>query len=201
MLSVNWEKLGGLLPVIVQSARSGEVLMLGYMSPEALEITRDEGYVCFFSRSRQKLWRKGEGSGNKLKVEAMQLDCDGDALLVSASPTGPTCHLGTSSCFGKSRAALLDELEAVISERRECSSQSSYVTKLCARGPSFVAQKVGEEAVEVAIASAQGDSQALLEESADLLFHMLVNLQVHGKRLDDVLAILEARREKVHAAT
>lgn len=201
---LDFGKGDGLLPVIVQHARFGEVLMLGYMNPEALRETLRRRRVVFWSRSKQRLWEKGETSGNHLAVLDVRADCDQDALLVVVEPAGPVCHLGTRSCFGDtgpSRAGgpgFLDELERVIEDRiaRPGVDSGSYTARLFAAGPRRIAQKVGEEGVEVALAAVAQEPEALVAESADLLFHLIVLLRARGLRLDDVVAEL-ARR---HAA-
>lgn len=192
---LDWDKGDGLLPAIVQHALSGAVLMLGYMSRESFAATLAGGEAVFFSRSRARLWRKGESSGNVLKVVEMRADCDADALLVRALPVGPTCHLGTRSCFGEPPpATLLEELEGVIAGRIADRPVDSYVARLVAAGPARVAQKVGEEGVETALAAVAGDAETLAGEAADLLFHLLVLLQVRGLSLEPVLEQLASRR-------
>lgn len=192
---LDWDKGNGLLPAIVQHALSGAVLMLGYMSRESFAATLARGEAVFFSRSRARLWRKGESSGNVLKVIEMRADCDADTLLVRALPVGPTCHLGTRSCFGEPPSAtLLEELEAVIAGRMADRPADSYVARLAAAGPARVAQKVGEEGVETALAAVAGDAEALAGEAADLLFHLLVLLRVRGLSLESVLERLASRR-------
>jgi phosphoribosyl-AMP cyclohydrolase / phosphoribosyl-ATP pyrophosphohydrolase len=192
---LDWAKGDGLLPAVVQHALSGAVLMLGYMSRASYEATLACGEAVFFSRGRGRLWRKGETSGNVLKVVEIRTDCDADALLLRAEPAGPTCHLGTRSCFGAPLAAtLLDELEGVIAARLEERPEDSYVARLAAGGPARAAQKLGEEGVETALAAVTRDDDGLAEESADLLFHLLVLLRIRGLSLEAVLARLAARR-------
>lgn len=192
--AIDWGKGAGLAPAIVQDATSGRVLMLGYMNRESYALTLSEGQAVFFSRSRQRLWRKGETSGNTLEVREIRVDCDADSLLVRAVPAGPACHLGTTSCFGEAvPATLLDELEAVIDGRLAQRPEDSYVAKLAAAGVARVAQKVGEEGVETALAAVTRDDDGLAEESADLLFHLLVLLRIRGLSLEDLLAKLAAR--------
>jgi phosphoribosyl-AMP cyclohydrolase / phosphoribosyl-ATP pyrophosphohydrolase len=192
---LDWAKGDGLLPAIVQHAVTGRVLMLGYMSRESYAATLACGEAVFFSRSRGCLWRKGETSGNTLAVREIHLDCDADTLLVRAVPAGPTCHLGTTSCFGETvPATLLDELEAVIDGRLAERPEDSYVAKLAAAGVARAAQKVGEEGVETALAAVTRDDEGLAEESADLLFHLLVLLRIRGLSLEDLLVKLAARR-------
>ena len=196
--SLDWDKGDGLLPAIVQDAVDGSVLMLGYMNREALARTLAEGKVTFFSRSRQQLWQKGETSGNVLELVAVSADCDRDTLRVQARPSGPTCHLGTRTCFAgdsETRRApgFLGELEDVIRSRLDDAPEGSYVASLAARGRQRMAQKIGEEGVETALALSAGDAEALLDESADLLFHLMVALLSEGLSLHEVIARLEAR--------
>jgi phosphoribosyl-AMP cyclohydrolase / phosphoribosyl-ATP pyrophosphohydrolase len=192
---LDWAKGDGLLPAIVQHAVTGAVLMLAYMNREAYAETLACGEAVFFSRSRGRLWRKGETSGNVLKVVEISADCDADTLLVRAQPAGPTCHLGTTSCFGaRPVATLLDELEGVIDTRLAERPEDSYVARLALAGPARAAQKLGEEGVETALAAVTRDDEGLAEESADLLFHLLVLLRIRGLSLENVLAKLAARR-------
>jgi phosphoribosyl-AMP cyclohydrolase / phosphoribosyl-ATP pyrophosphohydrolase len=199
---LDFAKGGGLLPAIVQDAANGAVLMLGYMNREALEATVTRGRVVFFSRSKGRLWEKGEASGHSLELECIYADCDRDALLVIARPSGPVCHLGTSSCFGDPEllvaepSSILGKLERTITERRELMPKESYTARLLASGVKSVAQKVGEEGVEVALAAAAGTDAEVVAEISDLLYHLLVLLQARGLRLQHVLAELLAR----HAA-
>lgn len=190
-----WEKMDGLLPAIVQDAASDQLLMLGYMDRTALETTLRDGLVTFFSRSKQRHWRKGESSGNVLRLVDIRADCDGDALLVRAHPTGPTCHLGTVSCFGDAPAGAgwLGRLERIVAERATADPQESYTARLLAGGPGKAAQKVGEEGVEVALAAVSRDEAGLAEEAADLLFHLLVTLRSRDVPLTRVVEILRAR--------
>ena len=200
--TLDFDKGAGLVPAIVQHADSGSVLMLGYMNREALEKTLRERRVTFYSRSRGRLWTKGESSGNFIAVEAVTADCDRDALLVLGRPAGPVCHTGAADCFHgqpPSRAtelAFLQRLEAVIATRIAEQPDSSYTAKLHARGPSRVAQKVGEEGLEVALAAVGGDPAAVVSESADLVYHLLLLLKTHDRSLGDVVRELESR----HAA-
>ncbi|MBS3743056.1 MAG: bifunctional phosphoribosyl-AMP cyclohydrolase/phosphoribosyl-ATP diphosphatase HisIE [Wenzhouxiangellaceae bacterium] len=196
--NLDWDKAGGLMPSIVQDARTGRVLMLGYMNPEALEKTQATGHVTFFSRSRQRLWTKGESSGNTLELMGMQVDCDRDTLLVHAVPHGPTCHLGTDTCWGNEGhppVAFLAELERVIESRVGADPQSSYTAGLLAKGVKRCAQKVGEEGVEVALAATAGDREELVNESADLLYHLLVVLAASDVSLEEICRQLEARHQ------
>jgi phosphoribosyl-AMP cyclohydrolase / phosphoribosyl-ATP pyrophosphohydrolase len=192
---LDWAKGDGLLPAIVQHAVTGAVLMLAYMNRDAYVETLACGEAVFFSRSRGRLWRKGETSGNVLRVVEITADCDADTLLLRAQPAGPTCHLGTTSCFGaRPVATLLDELEGVIDARLAERPEDSYVARLAAAGPARAAQKLGEEGVETALAAVTRDDEGLAEESADLLFHLLVLLRIRGLSLQNVLAKLAARR-------
>lgn len=192
---LDWVKGDGLLPAVVQHALSGVVLMLGYMSRESYAETLACGEAVFFSRSRGRLWRKGETSGNTLKVVEVHADCDADTLLLRAEPAGPTCHLGAASCFGEALpATLLDELESVIASRLMEKPEDSYVARLAAEGPARAAQKLGEEGVETALAAVTRDADGLADEAADLLFHLLVLLQIKGLKLEDVLKRLADRR-------
>ena len=195
---LDWAKGDGLLPAIVQHAADGRVLMLGYMNAAALDKTRDSGLVTFFSRSKQRLWTKGETSGHVLKLVDLSADCDADTILVQALPEGPTCHLGTSTCFGETPApgaGFLSALEAVIRQRAESGPADSYTARLLDSGVKRCAQKVGEEGVEVALAALAEDREELAEEAADLLYHLLVCLQVSGVQLDAVIAVLRQRHK------
>lgn len=188
-----WQKQDGLLPAIVQDADSLQVVMLGYMNREALQSTLASGRVCFFSRSKNRLWTKGERSGHFLELVSVQSDCDSDALLVLAHPNGPTCHLQRSSCFADAPAHFLTVLERRIAERKNADPATSYSKRLMDSGLPKVAQKVGEEAVETVIAALAQDREALLGESADLLYHLLLLLQCRGLALQDVIGVLEKR--------
>lgn len=193
---LNWDKVDGLMPAIVQDAATGRVLMLGYMNPEALEKSRATGHVTFFSRSKQRLWTKGETSGNTLQLVDIAADCDGDTLRVAAIPQGPTCHLGTDTCFGDGFSppvGFLAELERIVASRRGTDPEASYTARLLDRGVKRCAQKVGEEGVEVALAAAAGDPDELVNESADLLYHLLVVLAVSDVTLEAVVDTLRAR--------
>ena len=192
---IDFEKGDGLVPVVVQDADTRRVLMLGYMNREAAERTLATGLVTFWSRSRDALWTKGETSGDTLRLVVMHPDCDQDALLVLAEPAGPTCHTGAVSCFdGDAGIGALAELERTIRRRLESGGEGSYVRSLAERGPDRIAQKVGEEAVEVVLASKNDDDAALAGEAADLLFHLLVLLNHRGLGLGDVVDVLEGRR-------
>ena len=193
-----WQKQDGLLPVIVQDADSHRVLMLGYMSREALAKTLELRQVTFFSRSKQRLWTKGESSGHVLTLVDLEVDCDSDTLLVQARPQGPTCHLGTASCFpsapGNDSVNVLGELDALIRLREADRPPGSYTTKLFDSGIKRIAQKVGEEGLETALAAVVEDDEALLGEAADLVYHLLVLLRMRGLSLVDVERVLAARR-------
>ena len=194
-----WDKMDGLLPAIVRDAADGSVLMLGYMDRAALEATLADRLVTFFSRSKNRLWRKGESSGNLLRLVAIAADCDRDALLVTAEPAGPTCHLGTRSCFGDAEPpgpAWLGTLERIVADRASAPPEQSYTARLLAEGPAKVAQKVGEEGVEVALAAVARDAEGVVEEASDLLFHLLVLLRGRGIPLSDVIARLRSRHEE-----
>lgn len=191
-----WDKMNGLLPAIIQNSLSGDVLMLGYMNKAALEQTINSGKVTFYSRSKQKLWVKGETSGNTLFLTTIIPDCDNDALLILAKPEGPTCHKGSNSCFNSDTTfslGLLTKLQQTIVQRAESTEPSSYTKQLLGSGRKRMAQKVGEEGVEVAIAASSGDRDELLNESADLIYHLLVLLYGFGYQLDNVLDILMQR--------
>ena len=194
---VDWEKGDGLVPAIVQHAISGRVLMLGYMNADALTKTQDSDWVTFYSRSRQCLWTKGETSGNKLKLNSIEIDCDGDTLLVSATPHGPTCHLGTSSCFDGDKEqpgfGFIGQLESIIRDRQENPRDESYTAKLMNEGVQRIAQKVGEEGVEVALAAMTQDRQELIGEVSDLIYHVLVLLHHQDLSFADVAQQLEGR--------
>lgn len=192
--SIDWEKLGGLVPAIVQDARDGSVLMLGYMNREALDLTLSSGRLTFYSRSRQRLWTKGETSGNFLLLKSGELDCDADSLLFQVLPEGPTCHTGSETCWGSRREVpFLGKLDQIIAERYEKRPENSYTSQLFRSGPLRMGQKVGEEGVEVAIAAQYPDQEALLSEAADLLFHLLVLLRSRGLGLGDLEKTLAAR--------
>ncbi len=221
--SLDFDKSGGLLPAIVQHAESGAVLMLGFMDRDALRATLVRRRVVFFSRSRQRLWEKGETSGNTLGVTTVRCDCDRDTLLVTALPAGPVCHLGTATCFGgeapggaanrneqaaprvgegaprvaaAGRLAFLSSLEAIIAQRIADRPQSSYTARLFAQGAKRMAQKVGEEGLEVALAAIAEPDDKLIAESADLLYHLLLLLKSRGLCLEQVVAELESRHAR-----
>jgi len=193
--TLDWNKGNGLLPLVAQHAHDGRVLMLGYVNREAFERTLETREVHFWSRSKQRLWKKGESSGHVLGLVSIAADCDNDTLLAQVIPRGPTCHRGTPSCFDGDAPAhpWLNELEALIASRASADPGSSYVAKLLAATPARRAQKVGEEGVEVALAAATGDVDGLRGEAADLLFHLLVVLRGTGLSLADVVGELAAR--------
>jgi phosphoribosyl-ATP pyrophosphohydrolase/phosphoribosyl-AMP cyclohydrolase len=188
---------GGLLPAIAQDWQSNQVLMLGYMDAEALQATRSSGLATFFSRSKGRLWTKGESSGNVLRVRAILLDCDRDTLLLKVQPQGPTCHTGADTCWGEANPEppFLPWLEKTIRERRTAPPDQSYTAALFAKGIPKIAQKVGEEAVETVIEALGDDRTRLLNESADLLYHLLVLLQAKDCDLRDVEAVLRQRHK------
>ena len=195
---INFSKYtDGLVPVIIQDYQTLQVLMLGFMNEEAFRKTKDEGKVTFFSRSKNRLWTKGETSENYLMVKEILEDCDNDTLLIKATPLGPTCHTGDTSCFGKANDSFnLHELEKVIADRKNNPSEKSYTASLFAKGINKIAQKVGEEAVEIVIEAKDNNNDLFLGEAADLMFHYLVLLQAKGFTLQDVIDILEQRHKK-----
>ena len=195
---LNFEKAGGLMPAIVQNAVSGRVLMLGYMNKDALEKTLRTKQVTFWSRSKARLWTKGETSGNFLNLVDIGTDCDSDSLLVLAQPKGPTCHLGRESCFGDLAPSLefIAQLEKILSERKNASPDSSYTASLYARGTKRIAQKVGEEAVETALAATVHNRQETIDEASDLVYHLLVLLQQENLDLSAIAQNLKRRHEK-----
>lgn len=197
---INWEKVGGLVPAIVQDFQSSQVLMMGYMNPEALAKTTETGLVTFFSRTKAQLWTKGETSGNGLRLVNMALDCDSDTLLVKVNPQGPTCHKGTTTCWDgdeqeETQLVWLHQLERLLAERKNADPESSYTASLYARGTKRISQKVGEEGVEVALAATSGDKAELVCESADLIYHLLVLLQDQGLSFNDVINKLKERHQ------
>lgn len=197
----DFSKSNGLLPTVVQHSRTGDVLMLGYMNAEAYELTRRDKRVTFFSRSRETLWLKGQTSGNFLNVVSISVDCDGDSILVRAVPEGPVCHTGTRTCFGDTpnpNLSFLATLSQTILERKADPQPKSYTSQLFASGVDRLAQKVGEEAVEVVIEAKNGNDSKLLDESADLLFHLMVLLESRDLSLADVADTLRRRSEMSH---
>ncbi|WP_435248994.1 bifunctional phosphoribosyl-AMP cyclohydrolase/phosphoribosyl-ATP diphosphatase HisIE [Vibrio sp. nBUS_14] len=197
---INWEKVGGLVPAIVQDYQSSQVLMMGYMNPAALEKTGETGQVTFFSRTKERLWTKGETSGNVLQLQNIALDCDNDTLLVKVNPIGPTCHTGTTTCWDgdkqqESQMVWLHQLEQLLAARKDADPESSYTASLYARGTKRISQKVGEEGVEVALAATSGDKAELVCESADLIYHLMVLLQDQGLSMNDVVNKLKERHK------
>jgi phosphoribosyl-ATP pyrophosphohydrolase/phosphoribosyl-AMP cyclohydrolase len=194
-MKIDFEKMDGLVPVIIQHYKTLQVLMLGYMNEEAYRKTRQENKVTFYSRSKKRLWTKGESSGHYLMVKNIQVDCDADTILIMADPAGPTCHTGANSCFGNVTHSLsfLTELEGIIASRKNEKIATSYTQSLFAAGIDKIAQKVGEEATEVVIEAVSGRDENLLDESADLLFHLLVLLSAKEKTFENVLGVLETR--------
>lgn len=198
LAQLDWEKVDNLMPVIIQNAISGDVLMLGYMNREALDVTLKSRNVTFYSRTKQRLWTKGETSGNFLKLVNIYPDCDNDTLLILANPIGPTCHNGTESCFApaQSQWGFLYELENILRERKNTSPDSSYTARLYASGTKRIAQKVGEEGVETALAATVNDREELRNEASDLLYHLMVLLQDQSLSLSDVIGCLQERHKK-----
>ncbi|EGQ7897476.1 bifunctional phosphoribosyl-AMP cyclohydrolase/phosphoribosyl-ATP diphosphatase HisIE [Vibrio parahaemolyticus] len=197
---INWEKVDGLVPAIVQDFQSSQVLMMGYMNQDALAKTGETGQVTFFSRTKERLWTKGETSGNVLQLVNISLDCDNDTLLVRVNPIGPTCHTGTTTCWDgdaqeESQMVWLHQLEQLLASRKSADPDSSYTASLYARGTKRISQKVGEEGVEVALAATSGDKAELVCESADLIYHLLVLLQDQGLSMNDVVNKLKERHK------
>ena len=195
---LDWNKVDNLMPAIVQHAVSGEVLMLGYMTPEALDETNRSRHVTFYSRTKQRLWTKGESSGHFLNVVSITPDCDSDTLLVLTEPQGPTCHKGTRSCFSPAAPdwAFLFQLEQLLGERKNADPKSSYTASLYASGTKRIAQKVGEEGVETALAATVHDRDELVNEASDLMYHLMVLLQDQDLDLSAVINNLRKRHEK-----
>lgn len=198
-LKIDFEKVNGLVPAIIQDVESNVVLMLGYMNQEALDFTLETKKVTFFSRVKGRLWTKGETSGNFLILDSMTMDCDNDTLLVKAKPIGPVCHTGNDTCFAevnKSKTLFLDTLRQIIKDRKSNPSQQSYTASLFASGINKIAQKVGEEAVEIVIEAKDNNKDLFLGEAADLLFHYLVLLEAKEVELDEVIEVLIDRHKK-----
>lgn len=193
---LGWDKQGGLLPAIVQDSANGRVLMLGYMNRKALAMTLESRRVTFWSRSKGRLWTKGESSGHFLDLAGIEADCDRDALLVTARPNGPTCHLDRASCFEGAPSSFLADLDALVKERERARPAGSYTTSLFEAGTRRIAQKVGEEGVETALAAVTQDDAALLGEAADLVYHLTVLLRARGLSLDDAVAVLRDRHRR-----
>jgi len=191
---VNFTKGNGLVPVIIQNTNTLQILMLGYMNEEAYLKTKEENKVTFFSRSKNRLWTKGEESGNHLTVNNLQVDCDNDTILIKATPAGPTCHTGSTSCFKEETSrGFLYELESTINQRIDSNDENSYTNKLYKRGINKVAQKVGEEAVELVIEAKDNDANLFKNEAADLMYHYLVLLKAKGFKLEEIEEILKER--------
>lgn len=199
-MTINFDKSpDGLVPAVIQDVATGKVLMLGYMNEEAYRKTEAEGIVTFFSRSKQRLWTKGETSSNFLHVKQMLVDCDGDTLLIKASPDGPTCHTGADTCFEEvntGKGQFLNYLQGIIHERRVNPSDASYTASLFKKGVNKIAQKVGEEAVELVIEAKDDNDDLFRGEAADLMFHFLVLLEQKNMNLDDIIAVLQQRHDK-----
>ncbi len=196
--SLAWQKMDNLIPAIIQHSDTGAVLMQGYMNTEALTQTLTSGKATFFSRSKQRLWTKGESSNNFLDVQSVLTDCDNDSLLISCRPQGPTCHLGTNSCFPEEQCSqqnFLSYLEQVIEQRSQEKPEDSYTAHLLSRGTARVAQKVGEEGVEVALAAATNQKEEFIGECADLFYHTLVLLKDQDVSLSQVMAVLQQRHK------
>lgn len=195
-MNVDFSKGDGLVPAIIQHYATKTVLMLGYMNEAALQKTQELGKVTFFSRSKQRLWTKGEESGNFLLPKSIEVDCDNDTLLIQVDPVGPTCHKGTETCFGDADASgFVHQLQRIIEDRKANPSEKSYTTSLFEKGINKIAQKVGEEAVETVIEAKDNNDELFLNEAADLMFHYLVLLTAKGKSLEDVEAVLKARHQ------
>lgn len=198
-MNIDIKSSHGLIPAIIQDSETKNVLMLGYMNEESLQKTIETQKVTFFSRSKQRLWTKGEESGNFLNLVSIKNDCDGDTLLIQAKPVGPTCHTGTDTCWqeeNKENYGFISDLENTIKIRREnADSEKSYVASLFEKGINKIAQKVGEEAVEVVIEAKDDNDDLFLSESADLLFHYLILLQAKGFQLNDVVEVLKKRQK------
>jgi phosphoribosyl-ATP pyrophosphohydrolase/phosphoribosyl-AMP cyclohydrolase len=195
-MNIDFKKGNGLVPVIIQDNNTLQVLMLGYMNEKALKKTKVDKKVTFFSRSKNRLWTKGEESGNFLNVKDIQIDCDNDTILIKANPIGPTCHTGSNSCFKEKTAkGFVYDLEAIINQRIDDNDESSYTNKLFKLGINKVAQKVGEEAVELVIEAKDNSAELFKNEAADLLYHYLILLQAKGFKLEDIEEILKRRNK------
>ena len=198
-MDIDFGKCGGLVPAIIQDATTNKVLMLGYMNQEALDKTKETGLVTFFSRSRQSFWTKGETSGNYLKLVDMKIDCDNDTLLVKAIPAGPVCHKGTDTCWGETNESspltFLTQLQDFIEKRHEEMPEGSYTTSLFRDGLNRMAQKVGEEALELVIEATNGSNERMVYEGADMLYHLIVLLTSKGLRIEDLASELRERHD------
>ncbi|MBL6667920.1 MAG: bifunctional phosphoribosyl-AMP cyclohydrolase/phosphoribosyl-ATP diphosphatase HisIE [Crocinitomicaceae bacterium] len=196
-MKIDFNKGDGLVPVVIQNANTLQVLMLGYMNEEAYQKTLSENIVTFFSRSKNRLWTKGEESGNTLMVQDIMIDCDNDTILISAIPKGPTCHTGATTCFNdETSKGFLYQLEDTISQRIDDNDEKSYTNQLYRRGINKVAQKVGEEAVELVIEAKDNDDDLFKNEAADLMYHYLILLKAKGFKMEDIEAVLEERSTK-----
>ncbi|RAU83176.1 bifunctional phosphoribosyl-AMP cyclohydrolase/phosphoribosyl-ATP diphosphatase HisIE [Pontibacter arcticus] len=202
-MNLDFDKMEGLMPAVIQDNTTGQVLMLGYMNQEALEKTQQEGLVTFFSRSKNRLWTKGETSGNTMQVVSIKEDCDNDSLLIKVNPNGPTCHTGETSCFGEEASSkrtkaiqFIAQLEEVIQQRKLNPAEGSYTNFLFDKGINKIAQKVGEEAVETVIDAVAGKTETMKGEAADLLYHLLVLLAASNLELADVVEVLQERHKK-----
>jgi phosphoribosyl-AMP cyclohydrolase / phosphoribosyl-ATP pyrophosphohydrolase len=199
--TLDWKKMNGLLPAIIQNAENGNVLMLGYMNQEALIATLTTGQLNLYSRSRKRIWRKGETSGNSMSIQHISIDCDSDSLLIQVLPKGPACHLGHSSCFQpahNTNLGFIHELIELINERADAKNENSYTVKLLESGLSRCAQKMGEEAIETVIAAVNNNQEELVNECADLMFHLFVLLKACELSFYDVLQCLQDRGKTVH---
>jgi phosphoribosyl-ATP pyrophosphohydrolase/phosphoribosyl-AMP cyclohydrolase len=198
-MTIDFEKMGGLVPAIIQDAKTKNVLMLGFMNKEAYEKTQETGHVTFWSRTRQTLWTKGETSGHFLELVSMQIDCDNDTLLVQVHPIGPTCHKGTDTCWGESNESspllFLTELQDFIDKRKSEMPEGSYTTKLFKEGVNKISQKVGEEALETVIEATNGDDEHLVYEASDMIYHLLVLLTSKGLRIENIAEELHRRHD------
>lgn len=198
-MNIDFNKMNGLVPAIVQDALTGKILMQGYMNEEALEKTKETGMVTFFSRSKNRLWTKGETSGNFMELVSILVDCDGDSFLIKANPKGPVCHTGSDTCFDEinsSKTGFIDQLREIIKDRKNNPSEKSYTASLFAKGINKIAQKVGEEAVEIVIEAKDDNKELFLGEAADLLFHYLILIEAKGYELDEVMEVLIERHKK-----
>ncbi|MEE4214157.1 MAG: bifunctional phosphoribosyl-AMP cyclohydrolase/phosphoribosyl-ATP diphosphatase HisIE [Bacteroidales bacterium] len=198
-MEIDFEKNNGLVPVIVQDATTLKVLMMAYMNEEALRLTKETGNMTFYSRSRKKLWTKGESSGNYIRFVDIQTDCDGDTLLAKGIPEGPACHTGADTCWNevnrKESGSFISTLETIIEARKKADPASSYTARLFDEGIKKIAQKVGEESVELILESGSGRDDLFLEEAADLLYHLLVLLHAKDFDLGDIISVLESRHK------
>ena len=197
-MKLDFEKMGGLIPAIVQDNNTNKVLMLGFMNEEAYEETKETGKVTFFSRTKNRLWMKGETSGNTLQVVSMMVDCDNDTILIKANPAGPVCHTGADTCFGEKNVEdimFLKYLQDFIEQRRQEMPEGSYTTSLFLKGVNRMAQKVGEEAFETVIEATNGTEDGFIYEASDLIYHLIVLLTSKGLRLEDLARELKKRHK------